>query len=235
MTLILHYHPLSSFCWKALIALRENGSPFETRMVNFGDPEAKAAFAALWPTAKIPLLEDDGRIVPETSIIIEYIDQRHPGSVRLLPEDPEERLEVRLWDRIFDLHVSSPMQGFVAQHLRPEGERDARTLDESLAGLATAYDMIEDRFGDRSWAGGGSFSMADCAAAPALFYAATILPFPPGSHTLTGYFERLMERPSVERTIAEARPFFPYFPLRDAIPHRFLADRHEAGARVSAS
>jgi glutathione S-transferase len=228
MALTLHSHPLASFCWKVLIALYENGTPFEARTVNLGDPEAKATFKALWPTAKIPLLEDDSRIVPETSIIIEYLDRQHPGKVALLPEDPDERLQVRLWDRVFDHYVMAPMQMFIAQQLRPEAARDAHTIAESLAGLANAYDMIEDRLSVRTWAAGESFSMADCAAAPALFYASIVLPFPPGHTHLAGYFERLMARPSVQRTIVEARPYFRYFPLQHAIPARFLSEGTDA-------
>jgi glutathione S-transferase len=197
-------------------------------MVDLGDPEAKAAYEALWPTAKIPLLEDDGRIVPETSIMIEHLDTRHPGRIALLPRDPDERLETRLWDRLFDLYVMDPMQRFIAQLLRPEAERDPRTLAESLTGLNKAYDMIESRMGMRTWAAGEGFSMADCAAAPALFYAAIVQPFPPGHAVLAGYYERLMARPSVRRVIAEARPYFQYFPLQHAIPARYLSDNGDA-------
>ncbi|QCI63093.1 glutathione S-transferase family protein [Phreatobacter stygius] len=228
MTLTLHSHPLSAYCWKVLIALDENGAAFETRLVDLGDPEARAAFQALWPTAKIPLLEDAGRIVPETSIMIEHLDRRHPGKLRLLPEEPEAQLEVRLWDRLFDCHVMTPMQHFIAQQLRPEAERDARAEAEALAALTMAYAMIDDRLGGRTWAAGDSFTLADCAAAPALFYAAIVLPFPPGLATLAGYFERLMARPSVRRAIAGARPYFAYFPLRHAMPARFLEDRSDA-------
>jgi glutathione S-transferase len=228
MSLTLHSHPLSAFCWKVLIALYENGAAFEARLVNLGDPEAKAAFAALWPTAKIPLLEDGTQVVPETSIMIEHLDLRYPGKVRLLPQDRQERLEARLWDRLFDLYVMVPMQQFITQQLRPEAERDARTIAESLRGLGTAYDMIEDRLGDRTWAAGENFSIADCAAAPALFYAGIVLPFPRGHMNLARYFERLMARPSVRRAISEARPYFQYFPLQHAIPARFLSDGADA-------
>ena len=229
MALALHYHPLSSFCWKVLIALYENGTPFEARLVNLGDPAAREAFRALWPTAKIPLLEDAGRVVPETSIIIEHLDLHHPGRLRLLPEDAEERLRARLWDRLFDFHVMQPMQRFVAQHLRPEAERDPRSVAEALADLGTAYDMIEARMGPGPWAAGEAFGIADCAAAPALFYAAIVRPFPPGYAKLEGYFERLMARPSVRRVISEARPWFRYFPLRDAMPARFVSEDAGAG------
>lgn len=224
MPLTLHYHPLSSYCWKVLIALYENGAPFEARLVNLGDPAARATYAGLWPTAKIPLLVDGERVVPETSIQIEYLDRRHPGRVQLLPDDFEAQLDVRLWDRVFDLHVMTPMQRFIGQQLRPEAERDAATLTSTVYDLGMAYDLIESRLGERTWAAGESFTMADCAAAPALFYAAIVRPFSPGHTKLSAYFERLLARPSVWRCIVEARPVFQYYPLRHALPARFLAD-----------
>lgn len=228
MSLILHSHPLSAFCWKVLIALYENGAPFEERLVDLGDRQARAAFAALWPTAKIPLLEDDGRVVPETSIMIEYLDEKHPGAVRLLPADPDARLEARLWYRLFDLHVAVPMQRFIGQVLRPEAARDSQEMEQALAALGLAYDLIEERLAGRTWAAGETFSMADCAAAPALFYAAIVSPFPEGHTTLAAYFERLMARASVRKAIAGARPYFEIFPLRERIPARFLGESLDA-------
>jgi glutathione S-transferase len=222
MALTLYYHPLSSYCWKVLIALYENGTPFQARTVNLGNPAERAAYAALWPTAKIPLLVDGERVVPETSIQIEYLDRHHPGPLRLLPEDADARLEVRLWDRVFDLHVMTPMQRFIAQQLRPEAERDAATLSGTVDDLGLAYDLIESRVGGRTWAAGEAFSMADCAAAPALFYAAIVRPFSPEHTRLAAYFECLLARPSVWRCIVEARPVFQYYPLRHALPARFL-------------
>ena len=224
MALTLYSHPLSSCCWKVLIALYENGTPFNARMVNLGDPEAKAAFKMLWPTAKIPLLEDGNEIIPETSIMIEHIEQRHPGKVRLIPQDPHEQLSVRLWDRLFDLYVMAPMQRFIAQQLRPAEERDMGIIDESLTGLRNGYDMIEDRRGSHNWAVGENFSLADCAAAPALFYARIVAPFSPSHVNLAHYFDQLMARPSVKQVITEARPYFQYFPLHHAIPPHFLSD-----------
>jgi glutathione S-transferase len=224
MSLTLHYHPLSSYCWKVLIALYENGAPFEARSVNLGDPAERAAYAGLWPTAKIPLLVDSERVVPETSIQIEYLDRKHPGRVRLLPEDFDAQLEVRLWDRVFDCHVMTPMQRYTAQILRPEAQRDTATLAGAVDDLGLAYDLIEGRLGERTWAAGDDFTMADCAAAPALFYAAIVRPFSPTHTRLSAYFERLLARPSVWRCIVEARPVFTYYPLRHALPARFLAD-----------
>jgi glutathione S-transferase len=222
MALTLHYHPLSSYCWKVLIALYENGAPFEARMVNLGDPAARAAYTALWPTAKIPLLVDSERVVPETSIQIEYLDHHHPGAVRLLPDGFDAQLEVRLWDRLFDLHVMTPMQRFIGQQLRPEAERDAATQTGAVNDLGMAYDLIESRLGDRTWAAGETFSMADCAAAPALFYGSIVRPFSAEHTRLSAYFERLLARPSVWQAIVQARPFFQYYPLSHALPARFL-------------
>ncbi len=223
MALTLHYHPLSSYCWKALIALHETGAPFEPKMVDLGDGDASAAFRALWPTGKIPLLQHDGRVVPETSIMIEYLDRLHPGAAPLIPADPDEALATRLWDRLFDNYVMTPMQQIVAQHLRPQGSRDEAAVEAAQAQLAMAYDMIDARMKGRVWAGAARFSLADCAAAPSLFYAATLRPFPEGRDALAAYFERLVERPSVRRVIEGARPWFGYYPLAEAIPARFRA------------
>ncbi len=221
MALTLHSHPLSSHCWKVLIALYEHGTPFEARLVNLGDPAARAAYAELWPTAKIPLLVDGERVVPETSIQIEYLDR---GRHQLLPEGLDAQMQVRLWDRLFDCYVMDPMQRYIAQQLRPEVERDAKAQSDAVAALGRAYDMIESRMGDHDWAAGNGFTMADCAAAPALFYASTIRPFSAEHSRLSAYFERLMARPSVRRVIVEARPVFQYYPLHHAVPARFLAD-----------
>jgi glutathione S-transferase len=192
-------------------------------MVDLGDAAARAAFAALWPTAKIPLLQHGDRVVPETSIMIEYLDRLDADALMLLPRDPEAQLTVRLWDRLFDCHVMDPMQRFIAQLLRPEAERDAQAMVAARMDLARAYDLVEQKLVGR-WAAGHGFTMADCAAAPALFYAATVEPFPPDHLRLAAYFEDLMARPSVRRVIAEARPWFKYYPLSSALPARFLAD-----------
>lgn len=228
MTLILHYHPLSSYCWKALIALYEKGVPFEARVVNLGDADARAAYKALWPTGKIPLLEDEGAVVPETSIMIEHLDRRYPVTIALLPSDPDAQLKARLWDRLYDAYVMTPMQRHIAQLLRPENERDARTLEETRSEIATAYGLIEERMGDHDYAAGDAFTIADCAAAPSLFYAATIVPFPEGHAKLAAYFERLLARPSVARVIAQAQPFFQYYPMREGLPQRFLTGAPDA-------
>lgn len=222
MALTLHYHPLSSYSWKVLIALYELEIPFEPRIVNLGDAQARADFEALWPMAKIPLLQDGGHIVPETSVQIDYLNQR-ANAATLLPLDPAGQMQVRLWDRLFDCYVMDPMQRFIAQRLRAESERDARACEEARALQSRAYGMVESRGCTVAWAAGEQFSLADCAAAPALFYAATVQPFAPEHVRLEAYFERLMARPSVRRVIAQAQPFFQYYPLRDRLPARWLA------------
>jgi glutathione S-transferase len=226
MALTLYSHPLASFCHKVLIALYENGTPFESRMVDFADPGSAAALFDRWPVGKIPVLHDErsGRVVPETSIIIDYLQTHHPGPVTLLPEDAEAQLEVRLWDRFYDLYVSVPMQKIVADRLRPEDVRDPHGVREAREALDVAYTMITTRMQSRRWAAGEAFSMADCAAVPALFYAGIIHPFGSEHGHLAAYYERLLQRASVRRVLAEARPYFRYFPFRDMMPARYLED-----------
>ena len=214
MTLVFHGHPLSSYCWKVLIALYENGTPFEQKLVDLGDPDGRAAFAALWPIAKMPVLEDRarGEAVAETTIIIDYLDRHYPGPVRFLPEDPERARETRFWDRVYDLYVQGPMQRIVGDRLRPEGQKDPFGVAEARALLATALDMVERELGDKMWATGDDFTLADCAAMPALYYADKVAPFGDARPHATALLERLKARPSVARVLAEAAPYFRYFP-----------------------
>jgi len=224
MSLTLYYHPLASFCHKVMIALFENDTPFRGDVVDLADSASSSEVLSFWPVGKIPVLRDEqrARTVPETSVIIEYLEQHYPGAVRFLPEDPDEALEVRLWDRFFDLYVQLPMQKLVLDHLRPVNERDALGVEEARVTLRKAYALAEARWNGRPWAAGESFSLADCAAAPALFYGDIVEPFSSSHPNLAAYFERLLSRPSVARTLREARPYFAMFPLREAIPARFL-------------
>lgn len=221
MQLQLFYHPLSSFCHKVLIALYENGLPFERRLLEHTDPATLAEFARLWPTSKMPLLRDlaNDRVVPETSIIIEYLQLAHPGPVTLIPADARQASEVRLWDRLFDLYVHLPMQKVVGDALRPADARDAAGVAEARALIRRSYAMIEQALGAREWIAGAAFSMADCAAAPALFYADTLEPIGAGMPALTAYLNRLMARPSYARVLEEAEPSFGMYPL-DPKPSR---------------
>jgi glutathione S-transferase len=208
----LYAHPFSSYCQKALIALEENRTPFEYCMLSPDEPQHAAEHAALWPLKRFPLLVDEGRTVPEASIIIEYLALNHPGPVRLIPEDAREALDVRLMDRFFDNYIMTPTQKFVLDSLRAPEQRDRAGVDDARTMLVTAYRWLDHTMRDREWATGGAFSMADCAAAPALFYAKKVVPFGDGRPHLAAYFARLTERPSFARVLEEARPYLSLFP-----------------------
>jgi glutathione S-transferase len=224
MALKLYYHPLASFCHKVLIALYENETAFDGEIVDLADEASSAEMLSFWPVGKIPVLRDERRreTVPETSVIIEYLGQHYPGSVPLLPADPALALQARLWDRFFDLYVNVPMGKIVTDRLRPSGQNDAVGVEQARDTLRRAYALAERQLQRGPWAIGDMFSMADCAAAPALFYADIVLPFSASHPNIAAYFNRLVERPSFARTLEEARPYFSNFPLRDDIPARFL-------------
>ncbi len=213
----LYYHPLASYCWKVLIALYELGTPFEKRLIDLGDAAHRAELSALWPLCRFPVLRDGDRVVGESSIIIEYLDRHHPGPRSLLPQDADAALEVRLWDRLFDNYVQTPMQEIVRDHLRGTKGDPSR----AHATLATVYELADQQLASSTWIAGDELSLADCSAAPALFYAVTLLPFPAHFTRLGAYFERLVERPSVRRTIDEARPTFKNYPFAEGIAARF--------------
>ena len=224
MNLVLYFHPLASFCHKVLMALYENETPFTGHIVDLADADSRANFIDVWPLGKFPVLRDEtlDRTIPETTIIIEYLDQHYPGARPLLPADETERLDARLWDRFFDLYVQVPMQKIVADRIRPEAEHDPRGVADATATLKTAYDMIDRHMANRTWVVGENLTIADCAAAPALFYAGIVVPFANTQPNVAAYFERLLERPSFKRVLAEARPYFQFFPFKDAMPARFL-------------
>jgi len=226
MSLTLYSHPLASFCHKVLVALYENKVPFRAVTVDFGDPVSAGQIFAHWPVGKIPVLHDGDRdcFLAETTIIIEYLQARYPGPVRLLPDDEEARLDARLWDRFFDLYVSQPMQKIVTDRIRPEGSGDPFGVEEARGMLDTAYSMIERRMAGRTWSCGDKFTVADCAAAPGLFFASIVHPFAVDQEGLAAYLQRLLARPSMRRVLAEARPFFSLFPYRDAMPPQYLEE-----------
>jgi glutathione S-transferase len=216
MTLVLHSHPLSSFCQKVLIALYENETPFEAKLIDFFDPESRAAFLRLWPMGKIPVLRDEARdrTVPEATIIIEYLAQHHPGRTALVPPDPDLARETRFRDRFYDLYVDVPMQKIVTDRLRPAGQGDAFGVAQAKEQLRTAYGLIEEDMAGKRWAMGDAFTMADCAAAPALAYANRVVPFA-DHRQVAAYFDRLVQRPSFARVLAEAEPYQRNFPQGD--------------------
>lgn len=219
MSLTLYYHPLASYCHKVLIALYEAGTPFTPRLVDLGDAGDRALLASHWALCKFPVIHDGqrNRSLPESTIIIEYLDRHFPGDSRLIPGDPDAALDVRLWDRLLDNYVHAPMQEIVSIHLRKAG----MDTGAQRSMLESTYRLIDGQVAERPWIAGDGFSLADCAAAPALFYAATLVPFPRECVHLARYFDRLTERPSVRRTLDESKPYFHFYPFADAIPARF--------------
>ena len=209
----LYAHPFSSYCQKVLIALYENDTPFEFRMLLPGDEQATAEFQALWPLKRFPVLVDEGRTVVEASIIIEHLELHHPGPVRLIPEEARAALPVRMMDRFFDNYVMTPQQRIVFDAIRPAEHRDPYGAAEARAMLDTAYRWLDGEMAGREWAAGESFSLADCAAAPALFYADWTHPIGEAFRNVHAYRRRLLARPSFARAVDEARPFRPLFPL----------------------
>jgi glutathione S-transferase len=219
MDLTLYYHPLSSYCHKVLIALYEHGTTFDKRVIDLSSEAERAELRALWPLVKFPVLHDRARqrSVPESSVIIEYLDHYHAGAGRLIPDDWDTALQVRLWDRFFDNYVMTPMSQIVADriHDRHDDLTSQRTL------LNTAYGMLERQLATRQWIASPDFSMADCSASPALFYASTLVPFPGDHGHLNAYFERLVQRPAFKQVLEEAKPWFDFYPFAEAIPPRF--------------
>jgi glutathione S-transferase len=215
MSLTLYYHPLASFCWKALIALYENDTPFEPVLVDLGDERSRADFAAVWPMAKFPVLHDGvgERTVAEATIIIEYLDAFYRGKTRFLPREQDEAWRTRMWDRVFDDYVHESMQKVVTDRIRPEGRNDLYGVEEAKARIREAYALIDREIGSRKWMMGDDFSLADCAAAPALFYANIVAPFGASLKNLPRYLERLEARPSFARVLQEAEPYFQMFPM----------------------
>jgi glutathione S-transferase len=214
MSLTLHFHPLSSFCWKALIALYENDTPFEPRLVDLGNETERAALLKLWPIGKFPVLRDDAkdRTIPESSIIIEYLDSYYPGRTQFIPADAKLALQTRLRDRFYDLYVHLSVQKIVGDRLRPQGKKDPHGVEEAKARIESCYGMIDKEVAAKTWAMGEAFSLADCAASPALFYASKVMPFGDTHKNVTAYFDRLKARPSFARVIKEAEPYFAMFP-----------------------
>lgn len=211
--MILYYHPLSSYCWKALIAFYENRTAFEPKMME--DPGVAEEWLALWPLGRFPVLRDEarGRTLAEASIIIEYLGQHCPDPFRPIPQDTEAALEVRLMDRLFDNYVMTPMQAIVADRIRPDESHDPYGIGQARQMLGKAYALLEERMAGRTWAAGAEFTLADCAAAPALFYADKVEPMRGGFPGLTAYLERLKARESFARVLREKEPWWHLFPF----------------------
>jgi len=214
MSLTFHFHPLSSFCQKALIALYENDTPFTPQIVNLGEAASRAAFTKLWPIGKMPVLRDEARdrTVPEASVIVEYLALHYPGAARLVPADPELAWQTRLADRFYDLYINEVVGKIVTDRLRPADRHDPQGVEQARALLQTALGMVEQQMATRQWAIGDAFTLADCAAAPALFYANLVAPFGESHKNAAAYLARLQARPSYARTAKEAEPYLSMFP-----------------------
>lgn len=206
MPLKLYAHPFSSYCQKVLIALYENDTVFEYRMLDPGDTEAQAELEALWPFKRFPVLVDDGRPVVESSIIIEHLALHHSGPMELIPQDANTALQVRLMDRFFDQYVMTPMQKIVGDSLRAEGEHDPVGVADAHRMLDTAYGWLNEALAGNQWGAGETFSLADCAAAPSLFYADWVHPISQAFPRVQQYRQQLLARPSFARAVEETRP-----------------------------
>jgi glutathione S-transferase len=222
MSLTLYFHPFSSYCQKALIALYENGTPFTPKVINLGDPKSADELKRLWPLGKFPVLRDDvrGETIPESSMIVEYLAQYYPGPVELIPTDPDLARKVRGLDRFFDLYINDPMSKMVTDNFRPVGKNDPHGVESARNLLVTAYGILETELGEKTWATGEAFTMADCAAAPFLFYANLMVSLDRHPR-VRAYYNRLAQRPSFARALAEARPFNKGVPFEGAYEAEF--------------
>jgi len=222
MSLTFHFHPLASFCWKPLIAFYENETLFKPVIVDLGDEASRSAFLKVSPTGKMPALRDDARdrTVLESTILIEYLAEHYPGPVALVPDDTDLALQVRQADRFYDFYVQAPMQKIVGDRLRPQDKTDPFGVEESRAQLRNAYEIIEKDMREKElqgkiWAVGEAFTMADCAASPALFYANKVEPFGDRFPAVKRYHDRLLARSSFARVVEEAQPYFKFFPYNN--------------------
>ncbi|PZU84806.1 MAG: glutathione S-transferase [Shinella sp.] len=215
MTLKLYFHPLASFCHKVLIALYENALPFEPVIVDLGNETSREAFRKVWPPLKFPVLVDEAQqvTVAESATVIDYLDSFANPARPLIPRDPDLAWQARMWDRLFDDMLQLPMQKVVLDALRPADSRDPFGVKQAKDEIRTAYAFMEERWPQNGWAVGPDFTLADCSAVPALFYADTISPLGEDFPRLRAYFQRLKQRPSVARVLREAEPYFPMFPL----------------------
>ncbi len=214
MPLTLYYHPLASFCWKPLIALYEYDIPFTPVLVDLMNEISRNEFLKIWPMGQFPVLKDESRdkIIPQSTAILEYLTLHHRGKTPLIPDDPELALEARRWNDFYDSYLQAPMQKIVGDVLRPENAKDPWGVKDSHSTIATAYTVLENQLKNKTWTTGDTFTLADCAAAPALFYADKVEPLN-GSHIhLKNYLNRLINRPSFARVLKEAGPYFQFFP-----------------------
>jgi glutathione S-transferase len=216
MSLTLYAHPFASYCWKVLIALYENATPFAYRRVE--DAAGWAELEALWPLRKFPVLTDGTTTIVESTIIVEYLMRRFPGPTPMIPANDDAALRVRTMDRFFDNYVMAPMQTLVADRMRSDSERDAKGVADARKTLDLAYGWLEGQITQGTWLCGGTFSLAECSAAPALFYAAWVHPIDDRFPGVLAYRRRVLARPAVARVVDEARPYRRLFP--GGAPHQ---------------
>ncbi len=217
MALVLHGHPFSSYTWKALIALYEKDLPFTFQSVEddfAANQESGRRLSQIWPLNKFPVLEDGDMVIIESSILIEHLDLAYPNTMRLIPAEPKAALDVRFMDRLFDNHVMANMQAVVAEYLPFITEKpDPLRIDRAKTALSTIYCWLDDRLAENQWAAGADFTLADCAGAPALFYADWVSPIPDNCQRLKAYRARALARPSVARAVDGGRPYRHYWTL----------------------
>jgi glutathione S-transferase len=213
VTLRLFAHPFSSYCQKALIAFYENGIDFEFCMLGPDDPAIGTEFAERWPIKRFPILVDGDRTIVEATMVIEYLQVHRPGPVSLIPAEPDAAIDVRMLDRFFDNYISHQASAIVFNSIRLEKDRDPYGDTQARQMLDTAYAWLDQRMANRTWASGETFSLADCAAAPSLFYADWTQPIPMSFTHVHAYRQRMLARPSFARAVDEARPYRSFFPL----------------------
>lgn len=217
MPLTLYYHPLASFCWKPLIAFYEHNISFTPVLVDLMNDESRKEFFKLWPMGQFPVLKDDatGKIIPQSTSIFEYLMLHYRNGLPLIPEDPEAALEVRRWNEFYDTYIQVPMQKIVGDCLRPQNAKDSTGVNDARATINTAYNLLEQFLNNKEWMVDGIFSLADCSAAPALYYANKVEPLD-SYKNLSAYLARLVARPSFSRVLKEAEPYFHLFPYKPA-------------------
>ncbi len=203
----LYYHPISTYAQKALIAFYEKSVAFTPELVNLMDEAARGAYRKIYPLGKVPLLVlDDGQWVPESSIIVEYLDTHFSDGPKLIPDEPELSRQVRFKDRMYDLYLNESVAALIFESWKPESERNQELIERSQFRIGVMYDFMEINLDEHTWTNGEIFTLGDCAAAPPLFYAGEMAPFDERPN-IVAYWQRLQERPSIRRVLDEAAPY----------------------------
>ena len=201
----LYYHPLSTYCQKVLVAIHEKGARYKPHIVDLMNPESRDEYRELYPMGKVPLIVlNHGPLIPESSIIIEYLDGL--GGPRMISTDPDVARKTRFKDRFIDLYLSDSVGTLFFENRKPAEAQDAQKIETSRYRIKAAYDFLEYEISDQTWANGEDFSMSDCAAAAALLYAPDVAPYD-DYPSISSYAERLSARDSVRQAREEAAPY----------------------------